>query len=66
MSKLEIGDWVDSKNGVEFAAQVIKIDGGNVTVSYDIEGYGDITTKTVSKNKIEGSSGRWYAESWTF
>ena len=65
---IQKGDWISSKNGMEFNAIVTKVVGNKVHVRYDIEGYGDESYgsddigRFISGNSQDG----YYAPSWTF
>ncbi len=66
--EIQEGDWIDSKNGMEFSARVTKVVGNKVHVSYDIEGYGDESYGSADIGRfISGNSqDGYYAPSWTF
>jgi len=64
---IKIGDYIFSKNDIEFNAKVIKIYERKVFVIYDLDGYGDETEANCNINVIYGNSKIGFeVPNWTF
>jgi len=61
---LKVGDWIDTKNDIEFSVKVIKISGSKVFVSWKEDG---IEKKgSCRKSIVKFDDGDWYVPNYTF
>jgi len=64
---IKVGDYIETKNDIEFNAEVTKVSGGKVYVIYDIDGDGDEEYGNTNIRNIKGNSKEgFYAPNHTF
>lgn len=64
LKKVEVGDYVFSKNGIEINGTVTNIENGVVTICFDDESVDG--TETISESSFDDYDGYWNFPNWTF